>query len=258
MQYTHVQISESDNIRWVTLDRPPVNALNTEVVAELLDAAEKINQTNNLRAIVLTGIGEQFSAGADLKERKNMGEAEIRNFIHNIRNCFYKWYTLEIPTIAALNGGAYGGGMELALMCDIRFASEGIEMGLRETRLGIIPGAGGTQRLSRIAGESTALKWVLPGKVFSAREALYDRVVDIVVSPAELNDTVNEFTGEILRAAPIAVRQAKKAIKQGLELPFRDALRFETECYNRTIPTKDRTEALKAFSEKRPPKWEGE
>lgn len=257
MKYSHLQISDADKIRTVTLDRPPVNALNTELVAELQEAVNKIGDSDNLRAVVLTGQGKQFCAGADLKERKTMSESEVREFVQNIRTCFYDWYSLEIPIIAALNGGAYGGGLELALMCDIRFAVDGASLGLRETRLGIIPGAGGTQRLSRLTGEATALRWGMTGKVFSTEEGKSDGVIDYLVSAGELDNAVNEFTSEILRAAPIAVIQAKKAIKGGFELPFREALEFETECYNVTIPTDDRLEALKAFAEKRPPEWKG-
>ena len=255
--YHHLKISEQNGVLTVDLRRPPVNALNTELVSELQSVIRQIHNNEQLRVVILTGTGEQFCAGADLKERKTMSDAEVTEFIHSIRNCFYDWYNIPIPTICAMNGGAYGGGLELALMCDIRIIAEDALLGLRETRLGIIPGAGGTQRLSRVAGESVALRWIMTGEIFSARDALNDRVVDFLCPPGELEKFTFEIAEQILQSAPIAVKQAKKVIRQGLEMPFKAALEFETECYNVTIPTEDRTEALRAFTEKRPPKWQG-
>ncbi|MCF7803506.1 MAG: enoyl-CoA hydratase/isomerase family protein [Candidatus Marinimicrobia bacterium] len=253
----HLTISEDAKIYTVTLDRPPVNAINTGLVNELYQAANKISSDENARVVLLTGNGKQFCAGADLKERKTMSEDEVREYIKKIRTCFYEWYSIPIPTICAMNGGTYGGGLELALMCDIRYIVHEAKLGLRETRLGIIPGAGGTQRLSRIAGESVALKWVMSGQVFTAQNALNDGVVDKVLPTADLTDEATNLAREFLRAAPIAVRQAKKAIREGLELPFKEALEFETGCYEKTIPTEDRREALRAFAEKRDPNWTG-
>jgi len=253
-----IQTSQKNHILTVTLDRPPVNALNTQLVAELQEIANTITNSNDIRAVILTAKGKVFCAGADLKERKTMSDKDVQQFIENIRTCFHSWYKIPIPVICALNGGAYGGGLELALMCDIRVIAETAELGLRETRLGIIPGAGGTQRLSRLAGESAAMRWIVPGKVDTADHAHRDGIVDVVTPADSVMTKANELADEFLKSAPVAVRQAKRAIREGLEKPFDQALQFETECYNVTIPTKDRQEALEAFAEKRDPKWSGE
>lgn len=253
-----IQTSQKNHILTVSLDRPPVNALNTQLVAELQEIANTITHSNDIRTVILAAKGKVFCAGADLKERKTMSDNEVQQFVENIRTCFHRWYKIPIPVICAMNGGAYGGGLELALMCDIRVIAETAELGLRETRLGIIPGAGGTQRLSRIAGESAAIRWIVPGKVGTADQAHSDGIVDFVTKSDSVITKANELADEFLKAAPIAVRQAKRAIREGLEKPFEQALQFETECYNVTIPTKDRQEALEAFAEKRDPKWSGE
>ncbi len=253
----YIQTTEQENVLTVTMSRPPVNALNTKLVTELQEIADQVTESPDLRVVILSATGKVFCAGADLKERKTMTESEVQQFIHNIRTCFHSWYKIPIPVICAMNGGAYGGGLELALMCDIRILSAEAEIGLRETRLGIIPGAGGTQRLPRIAGESVALRWIVPGKVGSAEEAHRDGIVDFVESGEGVIAKAESLAMDFLRAAPVAVRQAKRAIRDGLEKPFEQALKFETECYNVTIPTKDRQEALEAFAEKREPKWSG-
>jgi len=252
-----IQTSQKNHILTATLDRPPVNALNTQLVAELQEISDTVTHSKDIRAVIITANGKVFCAGADLKERKTMNENEVQQIIKNIRSCFHTWYKIPIPVICAMNGGAYGGGLELALMCDIRVIADTAEIGLRETRLGIIPGAGGTQRLSRIAGESAAMRWIVPGKVDSADQANKDGIVDYVTKPDSVMIKANELADEFLKAAPIAVRQAKRAIREGLEKPFEQALQFETECYNVTIPTNDRQEALEAFAEKRDPKWSG-
>jgi enoyl-CoA hydratase/carnithine racemase len=256
--FEHLQLHIESQICTITLNRPPVNALSTELVAELQRCCEIVQNENSLRCLILTNSGDIFSAGADLKERKEMNDAEVRQFLVNIRDCFFKWYSMKIPTICAMKGGAFGGGLELALMCDFRYLEENAQVGFPETRLAIIPGAGGTQRLPRLIGETKALEWILTGKRFSARDALKAGVVSEIAERESVLETSMELAEKIREAAPIAVVQAKQAVKDGLKLDYSSALRFETECYNVTIPTQDRKEALDAFAEKRSPEWKGE
>ena len=258
MPQQHLEFVESDDIVTLTLQRPPVNAFNTVLIRELSECIETLANSEAYRAVILTGDGEYFSAGADLKERRQMSEAEVREFIDLIRDTFHRWYGINIPTICAMNGGAYGGGLELALMSDFRLLADDAEVGLRETRLGIIPGAGGTQRLARLIGEAKALEWILPGVIHPAEKAMEDGVVNRLATRGEVLAQAEDLAQEIKEAAPIAVRAAKQAIREGLELPFEDALQFETRCYEQTIPTRDRREALQAFEEKRQPQWKGE
>ncbi len=258
MDFRNFQIQERDAQVIVVLDRPPVNALNSDTLRELRQLIERVHSRDDVRVAILTNAGKVFCAGADMKERQGMSDEEVKKFVATIQDTLYSWYKLEIPTICAMQGGAFGGGLELALMCDFRILSDEAEVGFKETRLGIIPGAGGTQRLARIAGESTALKWILTGKTFTASQALADGIVNQVVEPDRVLEEAESLSREIVQAAPIAVRQAKRAIKAGLEKEYRDGLALEQQCYKITIPTRDRQEALAAFLEKRKPNWSGE
>ncbi|MCW7491327.1 enoyl-CoA hydratase-related protein [Leptospira sp. 2 VSF19] len=242
----------------IELNRPEAkNAISIQLLSELQEKIKEINKSK-VRAVVITGIGDSFCSGADLKERKSMSELQVKQFLKNINLCFSDLANLSIPTIAAINGFAFGGGLELALSCDIRYASESALMGLTETKLGIIPGAGGTQRLSRIVGESTALEWIFSGKKLSGKEAMSRGLVSQVLSPDSLKESSLALAREISESAPIAVSAAKKAVRRGLELPMESALEWERLCYFETIGTKDRMEALQAFAEKRKPDFKGE
>lgn len=242
----------------IELNRPDAkNAISLQLLAELQEKIQEVKR-NKARVLVITGVGDSFCSGADLKERKSMSDLQVKQFLKNINLCFSDLANLSIPTIAAINGFAFGGGLELALSCDIRYASEAAQMGLTETKLGIIPGAGGTQRLSRIVGESTALEWIFSGKKLSGKEAMVRGLVSQVFSPDSLKESSLALAREISESAPIAVSAAKKAVRRGLELPMESALEWERLCYFETIGTKDRLEALQAFAEKRKPNFKGE
>lgn len=242
----------------IVLNRPEAkNAISVQFLEELHQSIKAV-QKEKFRALVITGVGDAFCSGADLKERKNMSEPEVKRFLRNINVCFSELANLSIPTIAAINGFAFGGGLELALSCDIRYASESAIMGLTETKLGIIPGAGGTQRLSRIVGESTAMEWIFSGKKLSSAEALSRGLVSKVVNPVDLKDSSLALAMEIAESAPIAVSASKRAIRQGFSMPIESALQWEQLCYSETLTTKDRLEALQAFTEKRKPMFKGE
>lgn len=256
MEFKHITYINDNGIVTIGLNRPKVNALNRELLGELSSACDHIKGDRSARVVILRSELEHFCAGADLKERQHMSESDVKKFVKQvIGGTIHKIGNLKIPTIAAVNGIAYGGGCELALACDFRIFSDDVKISLRETALGIIPGAGGTQRLPRLIGYSNALLWILTARIFTAQESLQYGVCNAVVSGNTLHEEAIKLAEEINSNAPIAVRLAKKAVRLGLDASLKDGLEIENECYNDVIPTRDRVEALKAFNEKRKPKW---
>ena len=254
-----VRVEKTDGVAWVTLDRPDArNALSRAVNLELLRLAGELGGDAAVRAIVLTGAGDSaFCAGADLKERKGIPAAESGPFIDAISGAIDAWSKIPKATIAAMNGSAYGGGLELALACDFRIAAEHAEMGLTEVRLGIMPGAGGTQRLPRLVGVAAAKEMILLGRRISAQRAAALGLVMSAVPAAQLRAEVERVLGELAGCAPLSIAQAKAAIDQGVDLPVDEALRLERRCYDVTLFSDDRDEGLRAFAERRPPRFQG-
>ena len=244
-------------IGMLILHRPPVNALGGKLVPELGQAAEALAQDLSVRALVLAAEGRTFCAGADLKERQTMSEKEVSHFVQTMSRTFQSVASLPIPTVAAINGTAAGGGCELALSCDFRVLDEAGKIGLPETTLGIVPGAGGTQRLPRLIGPAKAKKWIFSGRLFTAQEALADGVVDLIVPKEKLQSIASEMAVEMTRAAPLALRAAKSAIDAAVGLPLEKGLEMEWQAYERILGTEDRLEALAAFKEKRKPNFKG-
>ncbi|QQZ08273.1 enoyl-CoA hydratase-related protein [Heyndrickxia vini] len=246
-------------IGYVTLNREKaMNAFNYDTLCELASVVESIRTNSEVRAVIFIGAGEKaFSVGADLKERKTLSDYEVRRNVFKIGEVFESIANLPQPTIAAMNGYAFGGGMELALSCDFRIAVSDAVMGLTETSLAIIPGAGGTQRLPRLIGEAKAMELILTAKRMTADEAYQYGVVTKVVERARFFDEVNEFVGRIQANGPIAIQQAKFAIKNGMNVDLHTGLEIERKAYEMTIPTEDRVEALHAFAEKRKPNFKG-
>ncbi|WP_191562393.1 enoyl-CoA hydratase-related protein [Metabacillus idriensis] len=245
------------NLAVVTLNRPEVfNCFNYETLLELEAAVEDIRTNREVRAVIFTGAGEKaFCAGADLKERKTLTDEQVKRNLYKIGEVFTKIDTLPQPTIAAINGYAFGGGMELALSCDFRLIAEGASVGLTETGLGIIPGAGGTQRLPRIIGEAKALELILTARKVTSQQALEYGLVSNVVH--DVMEAAAGLAEEMLQNGPIALQQAKFAIKQGMNADLQTGLHIERKAYEVTIPTEDRVEALTAFGEKRKPVFKG-
>ena len=243
----------------LTLNRPRMsNAFNVQLLQELERAVAEARFAENLRVLVITGAGTRtFCSGADLKERLTMSEAEVRRFLFSIRRLFNDLEALPLPVIAAINGVALGGGMELALACDLRVATVNASMGLPETQLAIIPGAGGTQRLPRLVGVSVAKELIFTGRRLTAEEALAKGLVNRIVAEDKLLDVCFELAEEICGAGPIALRQAKLAINKGLEVDLHTGLAIEASSYEVCIPTEDRVEGLRAFQEKRKPVYKG-
>ena len=244
---------------WVTLNRPDVrNALSRAVNLRLQDLAAEIQHRDDVTAVVITGAGDKaFCAGADLKERKGVPAKESNTYINAIAGAISGWGEIRKPTIAAMNGAAYGGGLELALACDFRIAVEGSEVGLTETRLGIMPGAGGTQRLPRLIGEARAKEMIMLGRRISVARAHEIGLVTQVVPRGNLRPAVDAWLAELAACAPLSVASAKSAIERGHGVPLDDGLRIERECYEVTLFSEDRDEGLAAFAEGRPPRYQG-
>ena len=245
------------------LNRPQAkNALNKSLAENLFRAIETIKVDKQIRTVIIRSmVPGTFCSGADLKERAKLADSEVKDFVSYLRSLTSAVHDLPMPVIAAMDGFALGGGFELALACDIRTASSNIKIGLVETKLGIIPGAGGTQRLPRIVGPALAKELIFTGRILTGTEAFQLCIVNHVV---EQNSDGNaaylkalEIAREIILNGPIGVKMAKLAINSGLEVDINTGFLIEGACYAQLIPTKDRIEGLKAFQEKRTPKYVG-
>ena len=242
-----------------TLDRPEVaNAFDTAAALELCDFFERFRTEQGHRCVVITGAGDRaFCAGADLKERNSLSDAQWRSQHQTFERMFRAVRDCPIPVIAAVNGAAYAGGLELVLHCDFAYASAAAKFALTEVSLGIMPGGGGTQTLPRVVGERRAKELILAGRPFSAEEALAWGLVNKLCAPGKVVQEALLVAERIAGLAPLAVRQAKQAIRQGLHRDLDSAMQIEIEAYNRLVGTEDRREGLRAFNEKRKPKFEG-
>ncbi|MBI5552615.1 MAG: enoyl-CoA hydratase/isomerase family protein [Desulfobacterales bacterium] len=254
-----VLLEIEDHVATLTLNRPEtMNSFNVAMVRALGERLAELRFDKRARAVIVTGSGDKaFSAGADLKERAGMTPEQVKEFIFNIRRLMDDVELFPRPVIAAVNGVALGGGTELALASDIRLASETATMGLTETRLAIIPGAGGTQRLPRLVGKGIAKELIFTGRRINAQESLRIGLVNGVYPPAELLAAARRLADEIGQSGPIAVEQAKYAINRGLETDMQTGLAIESNAYWLCIPTEDRLEGLTAFREKRKPVYKG-
>jgi enoyl-CoA hydratase/carnithine racemase len=250
---------EEDGIVTLTLNRPEVmNSLNFPLLFALKDAIESFRFRRDVRVVIVTGAGEKaFCSGADLKERAGLSPEKVKEYIFTIRNLFTSIGELNKPVIAAVNGIALGGGTELALASDIRIASRTATMGLTETRLAIIPGAGGTQRLPRLVGRGKAKELIFTGRRVDAEEALKIGLVNQVCEPSALLEECRKMAAMICETGPIAIEQAKYAINHGIETDIATGLAIESNAYWVCIPTEDRLEGLAAFKEKRKPVYKG-
>ena len=256
-----VRFETEGHLAWVTLARPEVmNALSFDTLLALREVTARLRDDSHVRVVCFTGDGEKaFCAGADLKERVTFTEERTRAFVALIGDTFADIAALPQPTVAALNGVAFGGGLELALACDMRVARDGVKMGLTETSLAIIPGAGGTQRLTALVGVARAKELILASRRIDAQEALRIGLVNAVAPADDLLGTVRELVSSIAANGPLAVRAAKEAIDlaAGGGTLGQNLLR-ERELYlERVLPSSDRLEALAAFRDKRKPEFQG-
>ncbi|OWT55217.1 enoyl-CoA hydratase/isomerase family protein [Candidimonas nitroreducens] len=249
------------HVLWVALDRPQaLNAINTLMGRELLDLWTRLAEdAAGIRCVVLTGSGDRaFCAGGDLKERNGMSDEQWRRQHELFERAFVALLECPVPVIAAVNGHAYGGGCETVLGCDFVYAVRQARFALVETRLGIMPGGGGTQTLARAVGERRAKELILSARPFSAGQAeQWGLVNQLCDSVGELRDRVLATAGEIAANAPLSVRQAKKSVHHGLQTDLLSGYRYEIEAYNRLVVTEDRHEGVRAFNEKRAPLFKG-
>lgn len=250
-----VSCEVQDRVAVLTIDRPKaLNALNPEVLNDLKAAFEGIDQ-NEVRCVILTGAGDKsFVAGADIAAMSTMTKAEGEAFGKQGNDVFLMVENFPLPVIAAVNGFALGGGNELAMSCDIRLASENALFGQPEVGLGITPGFGGTQRLARVVGVGMAKQLVYSAANIKASEALRIGLVNAVYAPDQLMDAARKLAGKIASNAPIAVRNCKQAINEGIELPIAEAVQVEERLFGACFETHDQVEGMSCFLSREKPK----
>jgi enoyl-CoA hydratase/carnithine racemase len=243
---------------WTIDGAPRWNSINRALIGELESAVARASSDAQTRVVIITGAGEKaFSSGADLKERAGMTEDQVRAFLDAIRQTFRAMEWSPCVFVAAINGVALGGGAELAVACDLRVATSSAEMALPEVKLAIIPGGGGTQRLSRLVGAGRAKDLILTGRRVSAAEALSLGLINQLAPEGELLETATSVARAILANGPLAVAAAKHAIDQGLALPLNEGLDLERRYYESVLGSEDRLEGLRAFAERRPAQFKG-
>lgn len=256
----NILFEKQNSVAVITINRPQaLNALNDEVLNELYSVLKQVDDDRNIKALVLTGAGEKaFVAGADIKVFENMEPRNAVIFAEKGQKIFRFLEVLRVPVIAAVNGFALGGGCELALACDFIIASQKAKFGLPEVTLGLIPGFGGTQRLARYIGLGRARELTYTGRMITADEAFQMGLVNRVVEPEKLMDTVFEVANQICERAPIAITKVKEAINMGYEMPIDEGLAGERQVFSELFRTQDLKEGVKAFIEKRKANFRGE
>jgi len=251
-----LSVAITERIATVTLNNPPSNLLNASVLKELDQAFDELEAEDTVRVVVLTASGRFFSPGADIKELAQLNTAfqgsELSGLGQALLNRIERF---DKPVIAAINGPCLGGGLELAMACHIRVAAAGIQLGLPETKLGLIPGFGGTQRLPRIIGPSKAAELILTGEVMTSEEALALGLVNRVVPLADLLQQAQVLAGMITAKGRLAIQSALRAIRTGLDSPLAEGLAREAELFGELCETADEKEGIRAFLEKRQPKF---
>lgn len=261
VSYETIALTSDEGVATLTLNRPDrMNALSVRLKSELSDALDRLEGDASLRVLIVTGAGDKaFCAGADIKERSATDPAPAR-FIADQRAThalFGRIEGLACPVIAALNGAAFGGGLEIALCCDFRIAAESAKLGLTEVNLGVIPSGGGTQRLSRLVGAARAKRLIMTGQVLDAARALQFGIVDEVVPAAELHARVRAFAADLAAKAPLALRFAKQVVDRGAQTDLASALDYELYAASILFASEDRKEGMRAFVEKRRPVFKG-
>ncbi|MBR0641011.1 enoyl-CoA hydratase [Bacillus safensis] len=250
---------QDEQIGIMTLNRPEqANSLSSTMLEEMNQIIQEIKHNESIRCLLITGAGSKvFCAGADLKERRLMTEAEAKGAVLSIQQTFIEIESIPVPVIAVMNGHALGGGLELALACDLRIARAGARLGLPETGLAIIPGAGGTQRLPRLIGLGKAKELIFTGASLQAEEAIQIGLIEhMSVADSLMNDAIS-LAKQIIKNGPLALKEAKQAIQSSLDHDLYTGITKEYEAYLRLIDTADRTEGLQAFQEKRTPQYRG-
>lgn len=259
MPHEFVQLSVEGAIATVTINRPKaLNAMNSQTLSELEEALVGLGRESSVRAVILTGAGDRsFVAGGDISEMAELGPQGALKFSMTGHRTVGALEALGVPTIAAVNGFALGGGLELALACDLIYASEKAKLGLPEVSLGVIPGFGGTQRLVRLLGRARAMELIFTGDPLDAQRAKDVGLVLDVLPPERLLPHCREVAAKIASRGPLAVAQAKRAILHGMDLSLPAANELERQAFAALFPTEDQREGMKAFKEKRPAAFTG-
>jgi enoyl-CoA hydratase len=259
MDYQTLLIDSSDSIATITINRPQsLNALNSQVLRELECAFYELERDHNVKVVILTGSGEKaFVAGADIKEMATINACQAHTFARQGQQVILALEKMSKPVIAAVNGFALGGGLELALACDFIYASEKARFGFPEVTLGVIPGFGGTQNLSRLIGKSRAKEMIFTGKIIDAQKANAWGIVNEVFPAEELLTKVHATASAIIKVGPLAVGYAKDAIANGLNMAKEDGFRYEASLFGVLFASSDQKEGMAAFVEKRPAVFSG-
>lgn len=259
MEFKHIIYEKKEDIATITLNCPEaLNAFSQELITEVLQAIEDIKTDEAIRVVVLTGAGEKaFSAGADIKAMKGMTALKARKLSLMGEKLCLALEKLEKPVIAAINGYALGGGLEVAMSCDLRIASENARIGQTEINIGLIPGWGGTQRLTRLIGATKAKELIYTGKLIDAKTAEQLGIVNMVTPADKFKETVRQFALELAQKAPVAIKVAKALINKGSEISLDAALTLEREGFGVVASTEDLQEGVSAFMEKRKPTFKG-
>jgi len=259
MQFKYIIYEKSEGIATITLNRPEaLNAWSKALAKEFLSAMDDAQKDENVKVVIITGAGEKaFSAGADIKAMKGMTALKARELSQMGYEICNAIESIEKPVIAAINGYALGGGMEVSMACDFRIASEKARMGQTEINIGLIPGWGGTQRLTRLVGKAKAKELVFTGKIIDANTALQLGLVNKVVPAEEFMTAVKQFAKELAGKAPVALKVAKSLIDVGADIDLKAALALEREGFGVVASSEDLQEGVSAFIEKRKPVWKG-
>ncbi|MFD4198109.1 enoyl-CoA hydratase/isomerase family protein [Amycolatopsis thermoflava] len=249
-----VRLEVDGGIGTVRLERPPVNAINGQVTAELAVAAQEAAERSDVRAVILYGGEKTFCGGADVKEMVTRSYVEMRSFGAKLQNTVAAVAAIPKPVVAAITGYALGGGLELAMGADYRIAGDNVKVGQPEILLGIIPGAGGTQRLARLIGPSKAKDLVFTGRFVKAEEALSLGLVDQLVAPDDVYSAAQKWAGQFVNGPAVALAQAKAAIDGGLDMDLASGLKLETQLFTSLWATEDQTTGMTSFVENGPGK----
>jgi enoyl-CoA hydratase len=258
MAYQHLTLSVQDRVATLTVNRPDkLNALNAAIIGELGQAIDEVQSRDDIGGLILTGAGRAFVAGADIAELAGISALEGRRLARRGQEIFRRFEISRKPTVAAVNGFALGGGCELAMACHVRIAADGAKFGQPEVKLGVIPGYGGTQRLTRLIGRGRALQLLLTGEMIDAQEAYRTGLVNRVVPADQLLAQATSLVQQMLTNAPLALAACIEVVDHGGHLPLDDALDLEATRFGVLIATSDTAEGTRAFLEKRSPRFTG-
>ncbi len=258
MSFEKILLSQDGGVATVTINHPPLNVLSAQVGNELGEVLDRIDSDSTASVVILTGSGEKaFAAGADIRELQRLSGSDAEEMTHRWHRLFRQIEGFRLPVIAAVNGVALGGGCELAMACDMRYASEKARFGQPEINLGLVPGWGGTQRLPRLIGRGRALELMMTGDMFDAVEAERLGLVNRVTAPEALMETVGELAGRMAAKGGVALASIKTCVNEGLDRELDEALALEAREFGAVSSTEDKAEGIAAFLEKRPAQFRG-